>query len=94
MTGILPYPYPSGPGQIRPPRECVTPGTAALLSGHVERERVQARIDCLARNRDRLAAYLAAVRPRGDRQGSSPRPPRSVLPVSAAASPLAVRRAA
>ncbi|MFJ8156387.1 hypothetical protein [Streptomyces sp. NPDC094468] len=39
--------------------------TAALLSGHVER--IQARIDCLARNRDRLAAYLAAVRPQGDR---------------------------
>ncbi|MGW4909380.1 MerR family transcriptional regulator [Streptomyces sp. NPDC004270] len=56
-------PYLSGPEQIHPPRECVTPETAALLSGHVER--IQARIDCLARNRDRLAAYLAAVRPSG-----------------------------
>ncbi|MER7936039.1 MerR family transcriptional regulator [Streptomyces sp. NPDC093272] len=58
-------PYLSGPEQIHPPRACVSEETAALLSGHVER--IQARIDCLARNRDRLAAYLAAVRPQGDR---------------------------
>ncbi|MEU9151692.1 hypothetical protein AB0D59_14300 [Streptomyces sp. NPDC048417] len=38
------------------------PETAAPLSGLVERTRP--RIDCLARNRDRLAAYLAAVRER------------------------------
>ncbi|MEV6765112.1 MerR family transcriptional regulator [Streptomyces sp. NPDC051105] len=56
-------PYLCGPAQIHPPRECVTPETAALLSGHVER--IQARIDRLARNRSRLAAHLAAVRPGG-----------------------------
>jgi hypothetical protein len=39
----------------------VTPETAALLQGHIDR--IQSRIDCLARNRDRLSAYLAAVRP-------------------------------
>ncbi|MEU6065594.1 MULTISPECIES: MerR family transcriptional regulator [Streptomyces] len=54
-------PYLSGPEQIHPPAECVTPQTAALLTGHIDR--IQARIDCLARNRDRLRAYLAAVRP-------------------------------
>ena len=30
------------------------------VKAHVDR--IQARIDCLARNRDRLSAYLAAVR--------------------------------
>jgi DNA-binding transcriptional MerR regulator len=54
-------PYLSGPGELHPPAECVTPETAALLQGHIDR--IQARIDCLARNRDRLSAYLAAVRP-------------------------------
>ncbi|MFG2352325.1 MerR family transcriptional regulator [Streptomyces sp. NPDC048521] len=54
-------PYLSDPGDLHPPADCVTPQTAALLQGHIDR--IQARIDCLARNRDRLAAYLAAVRP-------------------------------
>ncbi|MCF3134900.1 MerR family transcriptional regulator [Streptomyces olivochromogenes] len=54
-------PYLSGPGEIHPPPESVTPGTAALLRDHLDR--IQARIDCLARNHDRLSAYLAAVRP-------------------------------
>ncbi|MEU6091922.1 MerR family transcriptional regulator [Streptomyces sp. NPDC047085] len=54
-------PYLSGPGELHPPAECVTPRTAALLQGHIGR--IQARIDCLARNRDRLTAYLAVVRP-------------------------------
>ncbi|MFF7356476.1 MULTISPECIES: MerR family transcriptional regulator [Streptomyces] len=54
-------PYLSGPGALHPPAECVTPQTAALLQGHIER--IQSRIDCLSRNRDRLSAYLAAVRP-------------------------------
>ncbi|MFF4546989.1 MerR family transcriptional regulator [Streptomyces sp. NPDC001435] len=62
-------PYLSGPEQIHPPAECVTPQTAALLTGHIDR--IQARIDCLARNRDRLRAYLAAVRP--DAAGTSDR---------------------
>lgn len=56
-------PYLSGPDEILLPAECLTPETAALLQAHLDR--IQARIDCLARNRDRLSAYLAAVRPQG-----------------------------
>ncbi|MFD9318829.1 MerR family transcriptional regulator [Streptomyces sp. NPDC060053] len=56
-------PYLSGPDEIILPAEHLTPETAALLQGHIDR--IQARIDCLARNRDRLSAYLAAVRPDG-----------------------------
>jgi DNA-binding transcriptional MerR regulator len=56
-------PYLSGPDELILPAEHLTPRTAALLQGHVDR--IQARIDCLARNRDRLLAYLAAVRPDG-----------------------------
>ncbi|MFE1879010.1 MerR family transcriptional regulator [Streptomyces diastatochromogenes] len=56
-------PYLSGPEELHPPAECVTPQTAALLQAHVDR--IQARIDCLARNRDRLTAYLSVVRPDG-----------------------------
>ncbi|SDN44823.1 DNA-binding transcriptional regulator, MerR family [Streptomyces sp. cf386] len=54
-------PYLSGPDEILLPAEHLTPRTAALLQGHIDR--IQARIDCLARNRDRLSAYLTAVRP-------------------------------
>ncbi|AKJ15019.1 MerR family transcriptional regulator [Streptomyces incarnatus] len=54
-------PYLSGPGELHPLAECVTPGTAALLQGRIDR--IQARIDRLARDRDRLDACLAAVRP-------------------------------
>lgn len=39
--------------------ECVTPEVVALLRG--EADRIQQRIDCLARNRDAIHAYLAAV---------------------------------
>ena len=53
-------PYLSGPEEILLPPEHLTPETAALLQAHVDR--IQARIDCLARNRDRLSTYLAAVR--------------------------------
>ncbi|NUR02641.1 MAG: MerR family transcriptional regulator, partial [Streptomyces sp.] len=56
-------PYLSGPDEILLPAECLTAETAALLQAHLDR--IQARIDCLARNRDRLSAYLAAVRPQG-----------------------------
>lgn len=56
-------PYLSGPDEILLPAERLTPQTAALLQAHLDR--IQARIDCLARNRDRLSAYLAAVRPQG-----------------------------
>ncbi|WP_030339573.1 MerR family transcriptional regulator [Streptomyces sp. NRRL S-1022] len=54
-------PYLSGPGHLVPSPESVPAETAALLQEHIDR--IQARIDCLARNRDRLTAYLAAVRP-------------------------------
>ncbi|CAL9652842.1 MerR family transcriptional regulator [Streptomyces eurythermus] len=56
-------PYLCGPGRLVPSPGNVPPGTAALLQEHIDR--IQARIDCLARNRDRLAAYLAAVGPDG-----------------------------
>ncbi|MCX5055196.1 MULTISPECIES: MerR family transcriptional regulator [unclassified Streptomyces] len=58
-------PYLSGPDEILLPADRLTPETAALLQAHIDR--IQARIDCLARNRDRLTAYLAAVRPEGRR---------------------------
>ncbi|MEU6144446.1 MerR family transcriptional regulator [Streptomyces sp. NPDC047081] len=54
-------PYLSGPDEILLPADRLTDETAALLQAHVDR--IQSRIDCLARNRDRLTAYLAAVRP-------------------------------
>ncbi|MFG2122573.1 MerR family transcriptional regulator [Streptomyces sp. NPDC048710] len=57
-------PYLSGPEELHPPAECVTPQTASLLQAHIDR--IQARIDCLARNRDRLTAYLSVVRPEGN----------------------------
>ncbi|KOG11021.1 MerR family transcriptional regulator [Streptomyces viridochromogenes] len=57
-------PYLSGPDEILLPAEHLTPDTAALLQGHIDR--IQARIECLARNRDRLREYLAAVRPEGE----------------------------
>ncbi|MEU1404663.1 hypothetical protein ABZ471_20210 [Streptomyces sp. NPDC005728] len=44
-------------------RACVTPQTAALLEAHIDP--IQARIDCLARNGDRLTAYMSVVRPDG-----------------------------
>lgn len=56
-------PYLSGPDEILLSADRLTPETAALLQAHLDR--IQARIDCLARNRDRLSAYLAAVRPEG-----------------------------
>jgi DNA-binding transcriptional MerR regulator len=55
-------PYLSGPDEIHLPPQCLTPRTAALLRGEIDR--IEARIDCLARNRDRLRAYLAAVQPK------------------------------
>ncbi|MFG3009817.1 MerR family transcriptional regulator [Streptomyces cinerochromogenes] len=63
-------PYLCGPGRLVPAPESVPPETAALLQGHIDR--IQARIDCLARNRDRLTAYLAAVRPEGADGPNSP----------------------
>ncbi|MFJ4787386.1 MerR family transcriptional regulator [Streptomyces sp. NPDC088794] len=62
-------PYLSGPDEILLPADRLTPETAALLQDHVDR--IQARIDCLARNRDRLRAYLSAVRPDRDQNSVS-----------------------
>ncbi|MGW3115654.1 MerR family transcriptional regulator [Streptomyces sp. NPDC001107] len=56
-------PYLSGPDEVLLSADRLTPETAALLHAHLDR--IQARIDCLARTRDRLSAYLAAVRPEG-----------------------------
>ncbi|MFJ2829657.1 MerR family transcriptional regulator [Streptomyces sp. NPDC087263] len=54
-------PFLSAPGEIHLHPECLTPETAALLRDEIDR--IQSRIDCLARNRDALRAYLAAVQP-------------------------------
>lgn len=54
-------PYLNKPDEIHLHPDCLTPETAGLLRG--EAERIQARIDCLARNRDAILAYLAVVRP-------------------------------
>ncbi|WP_066944848.1 MerR family transcriptional regulator [Microtetraspora fusca] len=52
-------PFLNAPDDIRLHPECVTPDVVGLLRG--EAERIQQRIDCLARNRDAIHAYLAAV---------------------------------
>ena len=54
-------PFLSAPGEIHLHPECLTTETAALLRDEIDR--IQSRIDCLARNRDALRAYLAAVQP-------------------------------
>ncbi|BBC29563.1 hypothetical protein SGFS_008570 [Streptomyces graminofaciens] len=59
IRGILPFL--NGPDEIHVHPDCLTPEMSALLTGTIDR--IQARIDCLGRNRDRLKAYLAAVRP-------------------------------
>jgi DNA-binding transcriptional MerR regulator len=48
-------------GQIHLPPQCLTAETASLLCAEVTR--LQQRIDCLARNRDALLGYLAAISP-------------------------------
>lgn len=55
-------PFLSRPDQIHLHPDCVTAEAAAMLRGEVNR--IQARIDCLSRNRDALQAYLAVVQPR------------------------------
>ncbi|MFI6392730.1 MerR family transcriptional regulator [Nonomuraea sp. NPDC050547] len=47
-------------GDIHLHPHCLTPELAALLQA--EADRITARIDCLARNRDALLRYLSAVR--------------------------------
>ncbi|MER5539019.1 MerR family transcriptional regulator [Streptomyces mirabilis] len=54
-------PFLSDPGEIHLHPECLTQETAALLRGEIDR--IQSRIDCLARNRDALRAYLDTVQP-------------------------------
>ncbi|MER8186473.1 MerR family transcriptional regulator [Kitasatospora sp. NPDC094015] len=57
-------PFLDGPQGIHLDPRCLTAETEALMRG--EAERIQQRIDCLARNRDAILAYLAAVRPAAD----------------------------
>ncbi|MET7617772.1 MerR family transcriptional regulator [Streptomyces sp. NPDC005408] len=54
-------PFLTEPDEIHVHPQCLTEETEALLRG--EADRIQQRIDCLARNRDAILAYLAAVRP-------------------------------
>jgi DNA-binding transcriptional MerR regulator len=61
-------PFLDSPDAIHPHPDCLTAEIAALLRR--EAERIQQRIDCLARNRDALLAYLAAVQ-----SGAVPTPP-------------------
>jgi DNA-binding transcriptional MerR regulator len=52
-------PFLAGPGEIHQPPERWTPEAAALLCGEVDR--IQRRIDFLARNCDALQAYLSVI---------------------------------
>jgi DNA-binding transcriptional MerR regulator len=54
-------PFLDEPGTIHLPAQCLTAETAGLLRR--EADRLTQRIDCLARNRDAILAYLAAVEP-------------------------------
>ncbi|MEW1721864.1 MerR family transcriptional regulator [Streptomyces sp. NPDC093109] len=56
-------PFLNRPDQIHLHPECLTPETAALL--REEAERIHQRVECLARNRDAIYAYLDAVQPKG-----------------------------
>ncbi|MFE2843513.1 MerR family transcriptional regulator [Streptomyces scopuliridis] len=64
-------PFLSRPDQIHLHPECLTPETAALLRD--EAERIHQRVECLARNRDAIYAYLAAVQP-SEAAGDAPAP--------------------
>ncbi|MFD7893557.1 MerR family transcriptional regulator [Streptomyces sp. NPDC059743] len=66
-------PFLDKPDEIHLHPECLTPETAALLRG--EAERIQQRIDCLARNRDAIHAYLAAVLSASEASSPSPAAP-------------------
>ncbi|AXG80272.1 MerR family transcriptional regulator [Streptomyces paludis] len=55
-------PFLNRPDQIHLHPECLTPETAALL--REEAERIHQRVECLARNRDAIYAYLDAVQPK------------------------------
>jgi DNA-binding transcriptional MerR regulator len=60
ISRILPF-LVEHSGEIQLPAQCVTAETTGLLER--EADRLQQRIDCLARNRDAIRAYLAAIRP-------------------------------
>jgi DNA-binding transcriptional MerR regulator len=60
-------PFLDDPDAIHLPAQCLTAETAALLEREVGR--LQQRIDCLTRNRDRIRAYLAAVTGQGSDLG-------------------------
>jgi DNA-binding transcriptional MerR regulator len=68
-------PYLNSPDEIHFQPDCLTPQTAGLLLR--EADRIQQRIDCLARNRDVIRAYLAAGQPG---TAASPDPPTEVHP--------------
>lgn len=57
IRGMLPFL--TEPDGIRLPAACVTAETTGLLRR--EADRLQQRIDCLARNRDAIRAYLAVI---------------------------------
>jgi DNA-binding transcriptional MerR regulator len=52
-------PFLDNPDQIHLPPRCLTTEMASLLGDEVTR--LTQRIDCLTRNRDALAGYLAAI---------------------------------
>ncbi|WP_033823386.1 MerR family transcriptional regulator, partial [Kitasatospora sp. MBT63] len=54
-------PFLDRPEEIHVHPECLTPETAELMRR--EADRIHQRITCLARNRDAILAYLAAVGP-------------------------------
>jgi DNA-binding transcriptional MerR regulator len=57
IRGILPFL--DSPDQIHLLPQCLTEETASLLRAEITR--LTQRIDCLTRNRDALAGYLAAI---------------------------------
>ncbi|MEV7421624.1 MULTISPECIES: MerR family transcriptional regulator [unclassified Streptomyces] len=71
-------PFLNRPDQIHLHPECLTPETAALLRD--EAERIHQRVECLARNRDAIYAYLAAVQPKGAKAGAGPDPDPGTAP--------------
>lgn len=62
-TGIIRriLPFLDSPDQIHLPPQCLTAETTTLLRAEIAR--LTSRIDCLARNRDALRGYLAAILP-------------------------------
>jgi hypothetical protein len=63
-------PFLTEPDGIHLPAACLTAETAGLLRCEVER--LQQRIDCLARNRDAIRGYLAAIQSGGGAKPGTP----------------------